>query len=90
MNTNPKTFVAVKWSDLKTSKELTDYIEDQAQDVLEDSPYFTKAWLADTLEIIRDTSDDPAFPPGYASRLITELANVAKVVKAKGIEIIIL
>ena len=78
INLNPKTVIAVKWSDFKTSKDLTSFIEDQAQDEF----YITKAWLADTLEMLNDMGED--------EKMITELADVAKVMTTKKIQIILL
>lgn len=84
MNTNPKTFVAVKWSDLKTSTDLTSFIQDQ----IDGETYITKAWLADTLQMAKDLTlqGEEDFSP----LLTNELAQVAKVVKAKGIQTILL
>ena len=88
MNANPKTFVAIKWSDLKTSKDLTGFIEDQLE--FAGQTHITKAWLADTLGLLKDLDaglhDEEDFDP----KLTNELAQVAKVVTAKGAQIIIL
>jgi hypothetical protein len=82
MNTNPKTIVAVKWSDLKTSTDLTGFAEDELEST--GQKHITRAWLADTLKMMKDLDED--FDP----KLTKELAEVAKVVKAKGIQIIVL
>ena len=87
MNTNPKTLVAVKWSDLKTSKDLTGFIEDQLDG---EQPYITKAWLADTLELMQDLDAGIADEEDFDPKLTNELAQVAKVVKANKIQIILL
>lgn len=88
MNTNPKTFVAIKWSDLKTSKDLTGFIEDQLD--LNGQTHITKAWLADTLEMLKDLDAPLQDEEDFDPKLTNELAEVAKVVQAKGIQIIIL
>ena len=88
MNTNPKTLVAVKWSDLKTSKDLTGFIEDQLE--FAGQTHITKAWLADTLEMLKDLDAPLQDEEDFDPKLTNELAEVAKVVQAKGIQIIIL
>jgi len=88
MNTNPKTFVAVKWSDLKASKDLTGFIEDQLE--FAGQTHITKAWLADTLGMLKDLDAGIADEEDFDPKLTRELAEVAKVVQAKGIQIIIL
>ena len=88
MNTNPKTFVAVKWSDLKTSKDLTGFIEDQLE--FAGQTHITRAWLADTLEMLKDLDAPLQDEEDFDPKLTNELAEVAKVVQAKGIQIIIL
>jgi hypothetical protein len=88
MNANPKTFVAVKWSDLKTSKDLTGFIEDQLD--FAGQTHITKAWLADTLEMLKDLDTGIQDEEDFDPKLTNELAEVAKVVKAKGIQIIVL
>jgi hypothetical protein len=87
MNTNPKTLVAVKWADLKASSDLTDFILDQMQDGDQNEQgYITRQWLADTLKAIKDLSaQEEDFDPS----LVQELAAVAKVVTAKGIQVIL-
>ena len=88
MNANPKTFVAVKWSDLKTSTDLTGFVEDQLD--FAGQTHITKAWLADTLEMLKDLDTGIQDEEDFDPKLTNELAEVAKVVKAKGIQIIIL
>lgn len=88
MNTNPKTFVAVKWSDLKTSTDLTGFVEDQLD--FAGQTHITRAWLADTLEALKDLDAGIQDEEDFDPKLTNELAEVAKVVKAKGIQIIIL
>jgi len=88
MNANPKTFVAIKWSDLKASKDLTGFIQDQLD--FAGQTHITKAWLADTLELMKDLDAGIQDEEDFDPKLTNELAEVAKVVKAKGIQIIIL
>jgi len=88
MNANPKTFVAIKWSDLKASKDLTGFIQDQLD--FAGQTHITKAWLADTLEMLKDLDTGIQDEEDFDPKLTNELAEVAKVVKAKGIQIIIL
>lgn len=88
MNTSPKTFVAIKWSDLKTSKDLTGFIEDQLE--FSGQTHITKAWLADTLEMLKDLDAPLQDEEDFDPKLTNELAEVAKVVTAKGAQIIIL
>ena len=88
MNANPKTFVAIKWSDLKASKDLTGFIQDQLD--FAGQTHITKAWLADTLELMKDLDAGIQDEEDFDPKLTNELAEVAKVVRAKGIQIIIL
>jgi hypothetical protein len=88
MNTNPKTFVAAKWSDLKTSTDLTSFVEDQLE--FAGQTHVTKAWLADTLEMMKDLDAPLQGEEDFSPKLTNELAELAKVVQAKGIQIIIL
>ena len=88
MNANPKTFVTVKWSDLKTSKDLTGFIEDQLE--FAGQTHITKAWLADTLEMLKDLDAPLQDEEDFDPKLTNELVEVAKVVNTKGVQIIIL
>ena len=88
MNTNPKTFVAVKLSDLKLSKDLAGFIEDQLE--FAGQTHITKAWLADTLEMMKDLDAPIQDEEDFDPKLTNELAQLAKVVQAKGAQIIIL
>jgi hypothetical protein len=81
MNTQPKISNSVKWADLKTSAELTDYLYEQFAD--DDKDYATKGWIANTLEIMNDTQDKDS------SNLVAELAEVAKLIKDKNITYIL-
>ncbi len=85
MNTNPKTFITVKWEDLKTSSDLTSFMLDQNE-----QNYITRQELADILEQLKDLDmplqDEEDFDP----KLTNELAEVAKVIQANRIQIIIL
>lgn len=85
MNTNPKTFITVKWEDLKTSSDLTSFMLDQNE-----QNYITRQELADILEQLKDLDmplqDEEDFDP----KLTNELAQVAKVIQANRIQIIIL
>ena len=88
MNTNPKTYVAVKWSDLNTSADLTGFIEDQLESA--GQTHITKAWLADTLTSLKDLDSTIQDEEDFDPKLTKELAEVAKIVTAKGVQIIIL
>jgi len=88
MNANPTTFVAATLSDLEPSKQLTDFIKDQL-----DSPrqtHITKAWLADTLEIMKDLDAGIQDEEDFDPKLTNELAKLAKIVTDNRIQIIIL
>lgn len=90
MNTNPKTLVAVKWADLKTSSDLTDFVLDQMQDGDQNAQsYITRQWLAGTLTALKDLDSTIEDEEDFDPKLTRELAEVAKVVTAKGIQIIL-
>jgi len=88
MNTNPKTYVALKWGDLKASTDLTGFIEDQLE--FAGQTHITKAWLADTLTALKDLDSTIQDEEDFDPKLTKELAEVAKVMNAKGVQIIIL
>lgn len=91
MNTNPKTLVAVKWADLKTSEDLTDFVRDQMQDGLHDvQGYITRQWLAETLQQLKDLDSTIQDEDDFDPMLTKELAEVAKVVTTKRIQILFL
>ena len=85
MNTQPKIDNSVKWADLKTSAELTEYLYEQFSD--DDKDYITKGWIADTLDIMNDAQERDSEMDLYA--LITELAKVAKLIREKNITYIL-
>jgi len=87
MNANPKTLVAVKWADLQTSEDLTDFVREQMQDGVHDvQGYITRQWLAETLQQLKDL--DLTTQNDFDPTLTKELAEVAKIVTAKRIQII--
>lgn len=88
MNENPTTFVAAKLSDLKPSKDLTGFIKDQLD--LNGQTHITKAWLADTLEMMKDLDAPLQDEEDFDPKLTNELAKLATVVTTNKIEIIIL
>ena len=94
MNTNPKTFIAVKWEDLKTSSDLTSFMLDQNEGtsfgIKFQQNYITRQELADILERLKDLDTPSQDEEDFDPKLTNELAQVAKVIQAKGIQIIIL
>lgn len=89
MNANPKTLVAVKWADLQTSEDLTDFVRDQMQDGVHDAQgYITRQWLAETLQQLKDLDSTIQDEDDFDPALTKELAEVAKIVTAKRIQII--
>ncbi len=87
MNTNPKTYIALKWSDFKVSKDLTDYIHSAFQ--LERNSYMTKVMLADALEMLKDADAQEEDPEEYQP-MLKELTEIAKIFNSKGAYTIIL
>lgn len=87
MNRNPKLYNAVMIKDLKLSAELKSLIGDQTQDM--DLPAITKGWVADTIEMLKDTSlsftDDE-----YDENVVAELTELARLMVEKRIQIIVL
>ena len=82
MNGNPRIYNAVMLDDLQLSSDMISFLQDQAQD--EEPKILTKAWIADTLQMLKDTGD-----PEYA-RLKNELAELALIVYNRKIAMIIL
>ncbi len=82
MNGNPRIYNAVMLDDLQLSSDMISFLQDQAQD--EEPRIITKAWIADTLQMLKDTGD-----PEYA-RIKNELAELALVIHNRKIAIIIL
>lgn len=81
MNKNPKLFNAALMRDLQLSPELTDLIDDQTQDM--NMQIITRGWIADTIDMMRDTEE-------YDENVVTELAELAKLMIQKRIQVIIL
>lgn len=81
MNTNPKLYNAVMKKDLQLSPELVNLIDDQTQDM--NMQVITRGWVADTIEIMKDTEE-------YDENVVTELAELAKLMIQKRIQVIIL
>ena len=89
MNTNPKTLVAVKWDDLQTSEDLTDFVQEQMQDGEHDvQGYITRQWLAETLQQLKDLDSTIQDEDDFDPTLTKELAEVAKIITTKRIQII--
>jgi hypothetical protein len=78
MNTNPKTYTVLKWSDFKVSKDLADYILSAFQ--LEPNSYINKVTLADALEMLKDAQKED--PEEYET-MLKELTEVAKIFNSK-------
>ncbi len=85
MNTQPKINNSIKWADLKTSAELTEYLYEQFAD--DDKDYVTKGWIADTLEIMNDAQKMDS--DLGLDVLLIELAKVSKLIKDKNITYIL-
>ncbi len=87
MNKNPKLYNAVMKKDLQLSPELLNLIDDQTQDM--DLQVISKGWVADTIEMLKDTelirTDDE-----YDENLVTELAELARLMIEKRIQVIVL
>ena len=84
MNTNPKTYATLKWSDLMVSEDLTDYMINRLQIDESNRPdsYISKDMLADALEMLKDAALDE---PEEFQPMLSELTEVSKIVKNKGI-----
>ena len=87
MNTNPKTYIALKWSDFGVSKDLTDYIFSALQ--LEPNSYMSKIMLADTLEMLKDADAQEEDPEEYQP-MLKELTEIAKIFNNKRASAILL
>lgn len=87
MNKNPKLYNAVMKKDLQLSPELLNLIDDQTQDM--DLQVISKGWVADTIEMLKDTelirTDDE-----YDENLVTELAELARLMIEERIQVIVL
>lgn len=81
MNTNPKLYNAVLKKDLQLSPQLLNLVDDQTQDM--NMQVITRGWVADTIEIMKDTEE-------YDENVVTELAELAKLMIQKRIQVIIL
>jgi len=87
MNMNPKTYIALKWSDFGASKDLIDYIHSALQ--LEPGSYMNKIMLADTLEMLKDADAQEEDPEEYQP-MLRELTEIAKIFNNKGASAILL
>lgn len=81
MNKNPKLYNAVKVRDLKLSPELAYLIDDQIQDM--DLRVISKGWVADMMQMMKDSDE-------YDVNVFTELAELAKLMVDKRIQVIVL
>lgn len=81
MNKNPKLYNAVMLKDLKLSLELAYLIDDQIQDM--DLHVLTKGWVADTMQMMKDSDE-------YDENVFTELAELARLMVEKRIQVIVL
>lgn len=81
MNRNPKLYNAVMKRDLKLSPELLNLIDDQTQDM--DLQVISKGWVADTMQMMKDSDE-------YDENVFTELAELARLMVEKRIQVIVL
>ena len=81
MNRNPKLYNAVMKRDLKLSPELLNLLDDQTQDM--DMQVITKGWVADTMQMMKDSDE-------YDENVFTELAELARLMVEKRIQVIVL
>ncbi len=81
MNRNPKLYNAVMVRDLKLSPELTNLIDDQTQDM--DLQVISKGWVADMMQMMKDSDE-------YDENMFTELAELARLMVEKRIQVIVL
>lgn len=81
MNKNPKLYNAVMKRDLQLSPELLALIDDQTQDM--NMQVITKGWVADTIQMLKDSDE-------YDENMFTELAELARLMVEKRIQVIVL
>jgi len=81
MNRNPKLYNTVMKRDLQLSPELLNLIDDQTQDM--NMQVVTKGWVADMIQIMKDTEE-------YDENVVTELAELARLMIEKRIQVIVL
>lgn len=81
MNRNPKLYNAVMKRDLKLSPELLNLIDDQTQDM--DLQVISKGWVADIMQMMKDSDE-------YDENVFTELAELARLMVEKRIQVIVL
>lgn len=85
MNSNPKLMNAVRINDLKLSTNLLDFLNEQFP-----SEYITKADIADVLEMLKDLDASDTELPEDEITITPEVAQLAKLVTQKRIDIIIM
>lgn len=67
--------------DLKLSPELLNLIDDQTQDM--DLQVISKGWVADTMQMMKDSDE-------YDENVFTELAELARLMVEKRIQVVVL
>lgn len=86
MNRNVKLFNAVKRKDLGLSNDLINFIDDQTQD--DNDRFITKAWVAETLSLMKDLKGDD--PEAFDQAMMDELSQLAQLMIDKRIMVIML